>query len=84
MRNKEAHGGQVWCESDIDIVSLIHEIENLIDNGKFIEALDMLKKSKINLDDPRFYLLYYKIYDGLGDKEMSNKFLKAYKIFNEN
>ncbi|MDE4542232.1 MULTISPECIES: response regulator [unclassified Thermoanaerobacterium] len=66
-----------------DTNNLINEIENLIDNDNFIEALDMLKKSKVNPDDPRFYLLYYKIYDGLGDKEMSDKFLKAYKIFNE-
>lgn len=67
-----------------NINTLIDEVENLIDNNNFNDALDRLKKFNINLNDPRLYLLYHKIYNGLGNKEMSDKFLRAYKIFNEN
>ncbi|ADL69456.1 response regulator receiver protein [Thermoanaerobacterium thermosaccharolyticum DSM 571] len=67
-----------------NINTLIDEVENLIDNNNFNDALDRLKKFNINPNDPRLYLLYHKIYNGLGNKEMSDKFLRAYKIFNEN
>ncbi|WP_434639653.1 response regulator [Thermoanaerobacterium thermosaccharolyticum] len=67
-----------------NINTLIDEVENLIDNNNFNDALDRLKKFNINPDDPRLYLLYHKIYNGLGNKEMSDKFLRAYKIFSEN
>lgn len=67
-----------------NINTLINEVENLIDNNSFNDALDRLKKFNINPDDPRLYLLYHKIYNGLGNKEMSDKFLRAYKIFSEN
>ncbi|KAA5807992.1 response regulator [Thermoanaerobacterium thermosaccharolyticum] len=67
-----------------NINTLINEVENLIDNNSFNDALDRLKKFNINPNDPRLYLLYHKIYNGLGNKEMSDKFLRAYKIFSEN
>lgn len=62
---------------------LMDEIENLISKNCFSDALKRLKKFNSDPNDPRLYLLYYKIYNGLGNENMASKFLKAYEIFRD-
>ncbi|MDP4093835.1 MAG: response regulator [Bacillota bacterium] len=62
----------------------IVQIEELIDNSLFHDALIQLKKA-VSLDpaNPKIQLLFSKAYKAIGNEEYSEKFYQAYQIFSK-
>lgn len=60
----------------------LEQIKESINAGAFSDALEMLKAIiTYEIDNPEVYLLISKAYQGLGQKEKSERFYKAYLIF---
>jgi DNA-binding NtrC family response regulator len=68
--------------SNID--KYISQIENLMNQSLFQDALTQLKKV-ISLDpaNPKIQLLFSKAYKAIGNEEYANKFYQSYLIFNQ-
>lgn len=66
-----------------NISKCILEIETLINQASFQDALNKLKKA-VSLDpmNPEIQLLFSKTYKALGNEEYAEKFYQTYKIFN--
>ena len=67
-----------------DLDTSLECIRNLIDNGAFPQALHSLKGiiSEV-IDNPEIYLLLSKVYAGMDNSEMENKFYNAYRLFSQ-
>lgn len=59
-------------------------IRNLIDNGAYPQALHLLRGIISEMiENPEIYLLLSKIYRGLNNSEMENKFYGTYELFSQ-
>ena len=62
---------------------LLQQSRKLINTGAFTDAIEILKAIIAKeIDNPEVYFLISKAYQGMGNKEKSERFYKAYLIFN--
>jgi two-component system, OmpR family, response regulator len=67
-----------------DMEKLITEVENMLQNNAYSEALELIGKAlSKELTNPNLFLLVAKAYEGLGNKELADKYYKTYQLFSE-
>ncbi len=80
---KEMENNPIYRESEkLSTEELFTGAQSSLDKHDYDKALELAKKAlSSELNNPEFYLLISKAYEGLGSKENAERFYKFYKLF---